>query len=89
MRTNLHTEEDLVLPLELGDDGDEVGFEQPRNVRLDEPVEPNRVRLQPLELLCHDQAFLPHLLLPPPDREAGARSRARPVARSRMSRRMR
>ena len=52
--TNLHAEEDLFLSLELGENGDKIGFEQAGHVGADEPVEADRVGLEPLELLGHD-----------------------------------
>lgn len=74
-QTNLHGERDEVLSLKLREDGDEVGLEQPRDVGLDEPVEPDRIGVESLELFGHHQPFLPHLLLPSPYRQARARRR--------------
>jgi len=63
----------LVLSLELDEDGDEVGLEQAGEAGLDEEVEPDQVRPEPLQLFGHHQPFLPHLLLSPPYRKAWAR----------------
>lgn len=71
---NLHGEEDIVLSLKLGKDGDKVGFEQARDVRLDKAVKPDWIGLEPLEFFGNDEAFFPQLLLPPPYRKAWLRS---------------
>jgi hypothetical protein len=75
-KTNLHAEEDLFLSLELSENGDKIGLEQAGHVGADEPVEADRVGLEPLELLGHDEALLAHLLLSSPYRQARARGRA-------------
>ena len=73
--TNLHGKENLVLPLELDQNRNEIGLEQARDMGAHEPVESERVGPEPLELLGHDQTLLAYLLLPPPYREARARPR--------------
>lgn len=76
--SNLHGEDDVVLAEQLGEDGEQVGAEEPRDVRahvlLQARVGPGRrKRREPLELRHRHEAFLPHLLLPPPYRQARAR----------------
>ncbi|PON75744.1 LOW QUALITY PROTEIN: hypothetical protein PanWU01x14_040040 [Parasponia andersonii] len=72
--TNLHGEENQVLPLELDEDRDEIGLEQARDMGAYEAVESEGVS-EALELLRHHQTLLAHLLLPPPYRQARARRR--------------
>ena len=77
----------MVLAEELGEDGEEVGAEEPRHVRTHEllqaRVAPRRgQRREPLELRHRHEALLAHLLLPPPYRQArarGCRRRAQPL----------
>ena len=68
----------MVLAEQLGLDGEQVGAEEPRHVRAHEllkaRVAPGRgKRREPLELRHRHKALLPHLLLPPPYRQAWAR----------------
>lgn len=65
----------MILPLELSEDGEEIRAEEARNVRPHELLELWPAGgSQALELLDHEEALLPHLLFPPPDRQARARS---------------
>ncbi|PON97589.1 hypothetical protein TorRG33x02_064990 [Trema orientale] len=73
--TNLHGEEDQVLPLELDEDRDEIGLEQARDMGAYEAVESEGVGSEALELLRHHQTLLAHLLLPPPYGQARPRRR--------------
>lgn len=63
------------MALKLGKHRNEVGFEEAGNMSLHEALEPRRVAVEALELLGHHQTLLPHLLPPPPYRQAGAGSR--------------
>jgi len=77
----------MVLAEELGEDGEEVGAEEPRHVRTHELLQarvgPRRgQRREPLELRHRHEALLAHLLLPPPYRQAWTRRcrrRAQPL----------
>jgi hypothetical protein len=77
----------MVLAEELGEDGEEVGAEEPRHVRTHEllqaRVTPRRGQSrEPLELRHRHEALLAHLLLTPPYRQARARRcrrRAQPL----------
>lgn len=51
---HLHTEENLVLPLKLGKNGDEIGLEEARDVGRDESIETDEFGLETLELLGSD-----------------------------------
>lgn len=68
-KTNLHREENLVLSLELGKNGNEVRPEESRNRRPHVPIEPDGIGLEPLEFFGHNQAFFAHLFLPSPYRQ--------------------
>lgn len=61
---------DLLLALQLAENGEIVGLQQPRNVPLDEIRQLLLVPLEPLQALDRKQGLLPDKLLAPPQRPA-------------------
>lgn len=71
---HLHGEKHMVLALEFGEHGEQIRPQKPSDIRFHETVKAWPSRSEPLQLMDHKDAFFPHLFLPPPDREARARS---------------
>lgn len=72
--SHLHGYKNVILTLEFGEHRKQIRSQKPSDVGSHELLEARSVGGEPLELLDHEQALLPHLFLPPPDREARARS---------------
>ena len=70
---DLEGEEDVVLALELGEEGDEVGLEEAGDVGAEEAVQAEGVGAEALQLLRGEKALFAHLLFPPPYRQAHRR----------------